>query len=92
MENTMTKSTLSPYQKYYWKNPEHFRQLQRNKYLRYPKRIKERNAKWDAENAEYIQTLRKFNSSIYYYKIRGNEAKVAQLTKAKEDFKKNSGH
>lgn len=87
-KNNLIEKNLSPYQKRYWKNPEHCRQLQRNKYRRYPERIKERNAKWAAENAEYLKVLKNFNVSIFYHRKRGNDAKVSQLLKAKEEFKK----
>ena len=85
----LIKSNLSNYQQYYWKNPEYVRQLQRNKYRRYPERIKEINSIWASQHAEYLKELRRFNSYIWYYKNKKNDlVKVNLLTKAKEEFKR----
>lgn len=88
MAKNIIDELLTPYQKYYWKNPEHCRALQRDKYQRYPERIKEMNAKWQKENAEYISGLRKINSQIWYYTHkRFDAAKARQLIKAREEYK-----
>lgn len=79
---------LSEYQRRYWKDPEHYREIQRNKYDRYPERIKEINFKWANENAEYLKQLRRFNSQIFYYRKKNDIVKVQLLYKAKAEFKK----
>lgn len=83
----LAEAHLTEYQQRYWKNPDHYRQVQRDKYSRYPDRIKEINKGWADKNAEYLRTLRMFNSQIFYWRNRNNESKVQLLTKAKEEFK-----
>ena len=85
----LISSNLTPYQQRYWKNPEHHRQLQKNKYIRYPEKIKACNKIWAKNNSEYLKALMKFNSQIWYYRNKKNDpTKVMLLTKAKEEFKR----
>ena len=87
--NNVISSNLSAYQQYYWRDPDHCRKLQRNKYIRYPERIKEQVAKWDSENVAYIKEIRRINSLIYYYTHKKSDPiKVRQLVKAKDAIKK----
>lgn len=79
---------LSDYQQRYWKDPEHYRELQRNKYNRYPERIKELNSVWANKNREYLKQLRRFNAQIFYYRKKNDMVKVQLLNKAKTEFKK----
>lgn len=91
MDNAMDliSSNLTPYQQRYWKNPEYHRQLQKNKYIRYPEKIKAYNKIWAENNSEYLKVLVKFNSQIWYYKNKKNDpVKVMLLTKAKDEFKR----
>lgn len=71
----------------YWKNPERYRQLQREKYARYPEKIKEYNQHWQEKNREYFKTLVNLNSRIWYARKKGQDRKVVELIEEKEMIK-----
>lgn len=80
---------LTSYQQAYWKNPEHYRALQRAKYQRYPEKIKGWTKKWQMEHPEHWRTLSRFNSKIWYWKNKKHDTeKVRLLERAKKEAMK----
>lgn len=80
------KKILSTHQQWYWKDPEHARELQRAKYTRYPDKIKAMNKSWQERNPERWKILTNFGSRIHYWRvIKHDPVKVQLLETAKKE-------
>ena len=84
----LVSTMLSGYQRWYWKDPEHARALQRDKYKRYPDKIYAMNRVWQEKNREHWKMLMKFNYAIHIAKKNGDFEKESQLRAAREEYKK----
>lgn len=79
---------MTKYQEYYWKDPEHARELQRAKYQRYPNKIKAGNKVWQEKNKEYFRALINFGTKIWYERHHQNRPeKIAALISMRNEFK-----
>jgi hypothetical protein len=79
---------MTEYQKYYWKDPDHCRELQRAKYVRYPDRIKAANRVWQEKNRDYFRKLVSFATRLHYERTHLNRPeKVASIVAMRERFK-----
>ena len=65
-------SGASKFQVWYWRDPDHARYLQRQKYKRLKKSVKERSARWIEENKEYHALHVQLNN-----RIRAMKSKIA---------------
>ena len=79
---------LSDHQRWYWKDPEHARALQRNKYQRYPKKIYDMNRAWQNKNKTHYRYLMRFAYYIRKAKIAGDTPLESQLRAAREEYKR----
>lgn len=80
--NPNENEILSPFQKWYWKNPARARKLQRAKYKRNPERIKASIKSWQERNPEHWKILSRFNARIYYWRVIKNDPAKATLLEA----------
>lgn len=87
-EDNLEKKYLSENKRWYWRDPEHARALQRAKYKRYPEKIKAGNKAWQEKNRDHFNTLIRFGNAIYAAKKKGNYAKESMLRAARESYKK----
>ena len=85
---TEVEELLTEAQRWYWKDPEHARALQRAKYKRYPDKIKAMNKSWQEKNKEHFNTLIRFGNAIYAARKKGNFEKANLLCAAREAYKK----
>jgi len=84
----LVSTMLSGYQCWYWKDPEHARALQRDKYKRYPDKIYAMNRAWQEKNKEHWKMLVKFGNAIHKAKVDGDFEKESQLRAAREEYKR----
>lgn len=84
----MVKAELSEHQRWYWKDPEKARALQRAKYKRYPEKIYASNRAWQEKNKEHWNMLMRFAYQIHKAKLAGNACLENQLRAAREAYKK----
>lgn len=85
---SMVKAELSEHQRWYWKDPEKARALQRAKYKRYPEKIYAGNRAWQEKNKEHWRMLMRFAYQIRKAKLAGNVHLESQLRAAREEYKK----
>ena len=86
--NELVSTMLSEHQRWYWKDPDKARALQRAKYKRYPKKIYASNRAWQKKNKEHWNMLMKFAYQIRKAKIAGDTSLESQLRAAREEYKK----
>jgi hypothetical protein len=86
--NELVGTMLSEHQRWYWKDPEKARALQRAKYKRYPEKIYTGNRVWQKKNKEHWRMLMKFAYQIRKAKIAGDTSLESQLRAAREEYKK----
>lgn len=86
--NELVGTMLSEHQRWYWKDPEKARALQRAKYKRYPEKIYAGNRAWQKKNKEHWNMLMKFAYQIRKAKIVGDTSLESQLRAAREEYKK----
>jgi hypothetical protein len=86
--NELVGTMLSEHQRWYWKDPEKARALQRAKYKRYPEKIYAGNRAWQKKNKEHWNMLMKFAYQIRKAKIAGDTGLESQLRAAREEYKK----
>lgn len=86
--NELVGTMLSEHQRWYWKDPEKARALQRAKYKRYPEKIYAGNRAWQKKNKEHWRMLMKFAYQIHKAKIAGDTSLESQLRAAREEYKK----
>ena len=86
--NELVGAVLSEHQRWYWRDPEHARALQRAKYRRYPEKIYASNRAWQKKNKEHWSMLMKFAYQIRKAKIAGDISLESQLRAAREEYKK----
>lgn len=79
---------LSEHQRWYWRDPYRARALQRDKYKRYPEKIKAGNKAWQEKNKEHFKMLIKFGCAIFNARKKGNFEKANLLCAARENYKK----
>ena len=79
---------LSTHKRWYWRDPEKARALQRAKYKRYPEKIKAMNKAWQEKNKKHFNKLITFGNAIRMAKKKGDLAKVEMLKAAREEYKK----
>ena len=80
--------TLNANKRWYWKDPERARALQRDKYKRYPEKIYASNRAWQKKNQEHWNMLMKFAYQIHKAKLAGDAGLESQLRAAREAYKK----
>ncbi len=78
---------LTEAQRWYWKDPEKARALQRAKYKRYPEKIKAGNKAWQEKNKEHFKTLIRFGVAICLARKKGDLKKASLLCAAREAYK-----
>ena len=86
--NKLVDTYLSADKRWYWKDPEHARALQRNKYKRYPEKIYAMNIAWQKKNKTHWSALMKFAYQIRKAKIAGDTLLESQLRAAREEYKR----
>ena len=79
---------LNQDKRWYWKDPEKARRLQREKYKRYPDKIKAINKAWQKKNKEHFRTLVRFGVAICLARKKGDLKKASLLCAAREEYKK----
>ena len=85
--NPLVGKYLSTQKRWYWKDPEHARALQRDKYKRYPEKIYAVNRAWQKKNKEHWSMLMKFAYQIRKAKLAGDTLLESQLRAAREEYK-----
>ena len=86
--NKLVDTYLSVNKRWYWKDPEHARALQRDKYKRYPKKIYAMNIAWQKKNKTHWSALMKFAYQIHKAKLAGDTMLESQLRAAREEYKR----
>ena len=86
--NKLVDTYLSADKRWYWKDPEHARALQRDKYKRYPEKIYAMNIAWQKKNKTHWSALMKFAYQIRKAKIAGDTLLESQLRAAREEYKR----
>ena len=86
--NKLVDTYLSVNKRWYWKDPEHARALQRDKYKRYPEKIYAMNIAWQKKNKTHWSALMKFAYQIRKAKIAGDTLLESQLRAAREEYKR----
>lgn len=86
--NELVDTMLTEHQRWYWKDPEHARALQRAKYKRYPGKIYASNRAWQKKNKEHWNMLMKFAYAIRKAKLAGDSSQESLLRAARENYKK----
>ena len=86
--NKLVDTYLSADQRWYWKDPEHARALQRDKYKRYPEKIYAMNIAWQKKNKAHWRALMRFAYHIRKAKHDGNILLESQLRAAREEYKR----
>ena len=86
--NKLVDTYLSADQRWYWKDPEHARALQRDKYKRYPEKIYSMNRTWQKKNKAHWNALMRFAYHIRKAKHAGNILLESQLRAAREEYKR----
>lgn len=86
--NKLVDTYLSVYKRWYWKDPEHARALQRDKYQRYPEKIYAMNIAWQKRNKTHWSALMKFAYQIRKAKLAGDMLLESQLRAAREEYKR----
>ena len=86
--NKLVDTYLSVNKRWYWKDPEHARALQRDKYKRYPEKIYAMNIAWQKKNKTHWSALMKFAYQIRKAKIAGDMLLESQLRAAREEYKR----
>lgn len=85
---SLVNKFLNPDKRWYWKDPEKARRLQREKYKRYPDKIKAANKAWQKKNKEHFRTLVRFGVAICLARKKGDLKKASLLCAAREEYKK----
>lgn len=80
--------TLNKNKRWYWKDPEKARRLQREKYKCYPEKIYACNRAWQEKNKEHWNMLMKFAYAIRKAKLAGDAKQENVLRAAREEYKK----
>lgn len=86
--NPLVGKYLSTNKRWYWKDPEHARTLQRAKYKRYPEKIYAIARSWQKKNREHWNMLVKFGNQIHKAKVSGDIMLERQLRAAREEYKR----
>ena len=86
--NRFIDTYLSAHKRWYWKDPEHARALQRNKYKRYPEKIYAMSIAWQKKNKKHWNALMRFAYHIRKAKHAGNIFLESQLRAAREEYKR----
>ena len=86
--NKLVDTYLSADKRWYWKDPEHARALQRNKYKRYPEKIYAMNIAWQKKNKTHWNALMRFAYHIRKAKLAGDTLLESQLRAAREEYKR----
>ena len=86
--NKLVDTYLSVNKRWYWKDPEHARALQRDKYKRYPEKIYAMNVAWQKKNKTHWSALMKFAYQIRKAKLAGDMLLESQLRAAREEYKR----
>ena len=79
---------LTHHKRWYWKDPEKARRLQREKYKRYPDKIKAMNKAWQEKNKEHWNMLMKFAYAIKKAKLARDTKQESLMRAAREEYKK----
>ena len=83
----LAKEWLSEHQRWYWKDPEKARALQRAKYKRYPEKIYAANREWQKRNSKHFSKLCMFSQKICKARKAGDWEQVSLLQAAREEYK-----
>ena len=86
--NKLVDTYLSADKRWYWKDPERARALQRDKYKRYPEKIYAMNIAWQKKNKTHWSALMKFAYQIRKAKLAGDTLLESQLRAAREEYKR----
>lgn len=87
-QTDLANKFLNRHKLWYWKDPEKARRLQREKYKRYPDKIKAMNKAWQEKNKEHFLTLVRFGVAIRLARKKGDLKKASLLCAAREEYKK----
>lgn len=87
-QTDLANKFLSRHKLWYWKDPEKARRLQREKYKRYPDKIKAMNKAWQEKNKEHFLALVRFGVAIHLARKKGDLKKAGLLCAAREEYKK----
>lgn len=84
----LAEEWLSDAQRWYWRDPEKARALQRAKYDRYPDKIYAANREWQKRNSKHFSKLCMFSQKICKARKAEDWEQVSLLVAAKEEYKK----
>ena len=84
---SVVKETLTAAQRWYWRDPDKARALQRAKYQRYPEKIYAGNRAWQEKNKEHWSMLMKFAYAVRKAKLAGDVEGERLARAAREEYK-----